>query len=200
VVLSKPSARSGKERVVMKTVSRVGEIGKIGRFGSIGRCLAVASFGVALAGPALAEDVVPYASPTDDPAAAEQAKADAARERADKYADQGGWAYKSGTVQRAEAEANRMQAKADAIRAQSSGVEAAAPSPELQAAEARVKMLRDTGGPAYKSGEVDRAQARVLELSQPVFVQPSEPGQVPPNWDKPVIREGEERMAPSQSD
>ncbi|HVX95579.1 MAG TPA: hypothetical protein VHK47_11765 [Polyangia bacterium] len=171
----------------------------IAKMGRVGSSLAAAAFGVALAGPALAEDVVPYASP-DDPAAAEQAKADAARQRADKYAAQGGWAYKSGTVRRADAEANRMQAKADAIRAQSSGVEAPAPSPELQAAEARVKLLRDTGGPAYKSGEVDRAQTKALELSQPVFVEPSGPGQVPPNWDKPAIQEGQEKMAPSQPD
>lgn len=171
----------------------------VSKMGRVGRSLAAAAFGVVLAGPALAEDVVPYAAPTDDPAAAEQAKADAARQRADKYADQGGWAYKSGTVQRANAEANRMEAKADAIRAQASGVEPAAPSPELQAAEARVKVLRDTGGPAYKSGEVDRAQAKALELSQPVVVEASGPGHIPPNWDKPIIRE-QEKLAPSQSD
>lgn len=165
----------------------------------IGKPLAAAALSAALAGPALAEDTVPYASPTDDPAAAEQAKADAAQQRADKLTDQG-LTYKSSAVQSANAQANRMQSKADTIRAEQAGVEAAPPSPEMQAAEARLKMLRDTGGPAYKSGEVDRAQMETLKLTQPVVVEPSGPGQVPPTWDKPIIREGQEKMAPSQPD
>ena len=45
-----------------------------------------------------------------------QAKADAARARAAEYAAQGGWAYKSGTVQRALRDAERYQAEADAAR------------------------------------------------------------------------------------
>lgn len=115
-----------------------------------------------------------------------QAKADAARSRAADLARQGGWAYKTGAVDRANAEAARYQAEADAAT-----VPAAQPlvSLELTVAQERLADLRQAGGWAYKSGAVARAEADVTALSGPAPVTMGLNETTAPassNWGKPV--------------
>jgi hypothetical protein len=117
-----------------------------------------------------------------------QAKADAARTRATELARQGGWAYKSGAFDRANAEAARYQAEADAAHAASLQAERPLVSPELAAAQERLNELRQAGGWAYKSGAVARAEADVRALTESPAVTMGFNETVPPprNWGKPV--------------
>jgi hypothetical protein len=113
-------------------------------------------------------------------------KADAARTRAAELAAQGGWAYKTGAVDRANSEAARYQAEADAASGAVTAGELAV-SPELAAAQARLEELRQAGGWAYKSGAVARAEADVRDLAGPHEVMTSQNEAVPShNWGKPV--------------
>jgi hypothetical protein len=119
-----------------------------------------------------------------------QAKADAARTRATELARQGGWAYKTGAVDRANAEAARYQTQADAERAAVSSSEQPFVSPDLAAAQQRLADLRQAGGWAYKSGAVARAEADVRALTAPAAVTMGlNETPVPSwNWGKPVER------------
>lgn len=140
---------------------------------------------VAGAGTAMAGD---YGS-----AAAKQAQADSARAQAANLAKQGGWAYKSGAIDRANRDTARFQAEADAARAATTSVPSApapAVSPELAAAQARLETLRKAGGWAYKSGAVARAEADVRALSGPQEVKMgrNETSSPATNWGKPVER------------
>jgi hypothetical protein len=122
--------------------------------------------------------------------AALQAKADVARAQAVALSRQGGWAYKTGAVDRATQEVARLQAAADRARASGDQRAAAPVSAELVAAQARVQELRKAGGWAFKSGAVDRAEADVRALSKgrEVMMGLYEPAQPTPNWGKPIER------------
>jgi hypothetical protein len=99
-------------------------------------------------------------------AAAAQEQADAARDRAAKLAKAGGWAYKTGLVERAQRDAARYQAEADEAFAEAhSCPPPAAPSPAQAAALARLEELRRAGGWAYKTGAVARAEQEVQALA-----------------------------------
>lgn len=95
-------------------------------------------------------------------AAAVQQQADAARQRATELAKAGGWAFKTGQVQRAQREADQYQAEADALIAEAQSCPPPAPpSPAQTAALARLADLRQAGGWAYKTGVVARAEREV---------------------------------------
>jgi len=101
-------------------------------------------------------------------AAAAQQQADAARERATELAKAGGWAYKSGLVDRAQRDAARYQAEANAALAEAYCLPPAAPSPEQAAALVRLEKLHRAGGWAYKTGAVARAEREVQSLAASV--------------------------------
>jgi hypothetical protein len=98
-----------------------------------------------------------------------QANAADARQRADKLAALGGQTFKTGQVQVAEREATIEQRTAErnfahaGIPSCQAFTAATPPSSQLQAAEARLHDLRNSGGWAYKSGAVSRAQVDVVE-------------------------------------
>ncbi len=121
-----------------------------------------------------------------------QANADNARTRVAELARQGGWAYKTGAIDRANREAVRYQEQADAARAAMTTTPATtAPyvSPELAAAQARLEDLRKAGGWAYKSGAVARAESEVRALSGPQEVTMGRNETVQPRfYGKPVER------------
>jgi hypothetical protein len=99
-------------------------------------------------------------------AATAQRLADAARDRATELARAGGWAYKTGLVERAQRDAARYQAEADRASAEAhSCPPPAAPSPAQVAAFVRLTELRQAGGWAYKTGAVTRAEREVQSLS-----------------------------------
>lgn len=113
-------------------------------------------------------------------AATAQQQADAARTRAAELAKGGGWAYKTGAVQRAERDAARYQAEADAAMAEAAGCPQPTPaSPAQAAAQERLTELRQAGGWAYKTGAVARAErdVRVQAVdheAEPAVVSPSQ--------------------------
>jgi hypothetical protein len=123
-------------------------------------------------------------------ARAAQFQADEARDRAAQLSAQGGWAYKSGAVDRAEAEAARYQAQADDARGVASGTNWAtyAVSPAMSDAQDNLANLKAQGGWAYKSGAVARAEADIEALGAPTSVatSASEEQAPPANWGKPV--------------
>src|SRR5882724_10356091 len=146
---------------------------------------------VALAGKAMAGEPTPGAlQGNSGQVAALQAKVDVARARAAALAQRGGWAYKTGAVDRATWEVARLQAAADAGRASGDQRALAPVSAELAAAQARVEELRKAGGWAYKSGAVERAEADVRALGgpQPVMMGLNERVVPASNWGKPVER------------
>lgn len=86
-----------------------------------------------------------------------QHQADAARQRATELARAGGWAYKTGLVERAQRDAARYQAAADEAFAEAHACPPPpAPSPAQAAALSRLAELRRAGGWAYKTGAVFR--------------------------------------------
>jgi hypothetical protein len=100
--------------------------------------------------------------------AAAQQQADAARERATELARAGGWAYKTGLVERAQRDAARYQAEADEALAEARDCpQPAAPSSAQSVALARLGELRQAGGWAYKTGAVARAEHEVQTLATP---------------------------------
>jgi hypothetical protein len=107
-------------------------------------------------------------------AAAAQQQADAARERAAELARAGGWAYKTGLVERAQRDAARYQTEADEALAEAHGCRPpAAPSPAQAAALARLAELRQAGGWAYKTGAVTRAEGEVQSLAVATEAEPA---------------------------
>jgi hypothetical protein len=113
-------------------------------------------------------------------AATAQQQADAARRRAAELASAGGWAYKTGLVQRNERDAARYQAEADAAMKRAASCPQPAPaSPAQSAALNRLTELRQAGGWAYKTGAVARAELDVQALAvdddaEPVVVSPAQ--------------------------
>jgi hypothetical protein len=108
------------------------------------------------------------------------AGASAARDRTADLARAGGWAYKTGLVERAQREAERHERERDQAVAWAHGCPPpSAPSPEQAAALARLTELRQAGGWAYKTGAVARAERDVQSLSvgaeaEPVAVSPAQ--------------------------
>jgi len=110
------------------------------------------------------------------PVATAQQQADAARQRASELARAGGWAYKTGLVERAQREAARYQEEADRAAAeQAQSCAASAPSPTQAAALARLEELRQAGGWAYKTGAVARAEREVQNLATGAEAEPVAP-------------------------
>jgi hypothetical protein len=111
------------------------------------------------------------------------------RDQAQRYRALGGPAYKTGMLQRAEADAARYDALAAELAAP-----AAYPLPRSPEAEHYAELAqryRTLGGPAYKTGSVQRAEAeeaKYEEASEPPA--PPPPGYRPAcNWaTKPVVR------------
>jgi hypothetical protein len=117
------------------------------------------------AGTARAQDAASLAANAAEARAA-QAQADEARAHATDLAAQGGWAWKTGAIDRANAEAARYQAQADEARAVITGANRAPRvSPEMAEAQDRVDNLKAAGGWAYKTGAVSRAEADVAALA-----------------------------------
>jgi hypothetical protein len=109
-------------------------------------------------------------------AAAAQQKADVARQRATDLARAGGWAYKTGQVERAQRDAARYQAEANEAFAEAMACPpAAAPSPAQAAALARLDQLRQAGGWAYKTGAVASAERDVRSLAVAEEAEPVAP-------------------------
>jgi hypothetical protein len=140
------------------------------------------------------------------PASADRAReADAraadARARADALAAQGGQAYKSGAVDRANAEAAYAEADAQQARAAVTGANMApyAVSPTMAAAQADLEALKAQGGQAYKSGAVSRAEADIASLKGPP---PAVTQEAPPaTWNKPIVQTmREQAQGGSESD
>ncbi len=104
--------------------------------------------GLLLAGPA---------ARADEPATPQEADAmaAAATERADQLSQLGGVAYKTGQVQRAEAEANHDATVADAMAAPPVTVS----SPEAEHYARLAEDYKLMGGVGYKTGLVQRAEA-----------------------------------------
>jgi hypothetical protein len=100
--------------------------------------------------------------------AAAQHQADAARQRATELARAGGWAYKTGLVERAQRDAARYQAAADESFAEAHACPPPpAPLPAQAAALSRLAELRQAGGWAYKTGAFARAEREVQSLAAP---------------------------------
>ena len=113
---------------------------------------------------------------TEARASAAQRQADAARDRATELARAGGWAYKSGQVERAQRDAARYQAAADDAFAEAHSCPApAAPSSAETAALARLAALRQAGGWAYKTGAVASAERDVQAVSVSQDAEPVAP-------------------------
>jgi hypothetical protein len=109
-------------------------------------------------------------------ATAAQQHADAARQRATELARAGGWAYKTGLVDRTQREAARYQEEADrAVAEAQSCPPAETPSPAQAAALARLEELRQAGGWAYKTGAVARAEREVQASATSVEPEPVAP-------------------------
>jgi hypothetical protein len=109
-------------------------------------------------------------------AVAAQQQADAARQRASELARAGGWAYKSGLVAQAERDAVRYQEEADREVAEAQPCPPpVTPSPAQAAALARLEVLRQAGGWAYKTGAVARAEREVQPQASGSEMEPVAP-------------------------
>jgi len=103
---------------------------------------------------------LPVAARAAEPTSSSEADAMAQqfRDQAAHYRAMGGVGYKSGLVQRAEADAAKYAALAEQLRAP---VAVAAPrSPEAERYAQLAEQYRKMGGVAYKSGLVQRAEAQ----------------------------------------
>ena len=149
------------------------------RFPTIGACV---MGGALVAGAATGVARAAIGEPFSDPATTfyvqrgldAQAKAAAADQRAAELGPAlGGQVYKGGQVQRAEnaaviadLKANEDFARAGVPSCQTMPPPQPPPSPELTAAEKKVKALKNDGGWAYKTGSVARAEAEVRAIKQ----------------------------------
>jgi hypothetical protein len=159
------------------------------KIGAFGLAAAAGLMAVTVSRPVFAGDDVAYQL-TDSASEAKQEEANAAWARVSEYKAQGGALYKTGTIERGTQEAMRLDKEAINLRAAETGIPVeAAPlpaSPELESAQDHAKDLRDTGGPEYKSGAVDKADADVRALTPaPEELLGSPPAQ-PADWGKPV--------------
>lgn len=118
-----------------------------------------------------------------------QAMAQHASERADYYRGLGGVGYKTGLVQRAEAEAAKYSALAEQLEVPATP--APVRSPEAEHYAQLAQQYRAMGGSAYKSGLVQWAEAQQRKYeTAPVTASTASPTT---NWEcagasKPVVR------------
>jgi hypothetical protein len=127
-----------------------------------------------------------------EPATAGEAEAAAqhSRELAVHYRQLGGVGYKTGLVQRADADATRFSALAEQLRAPGIATER---SPEAERYAQLADQYRKLGGVAYKTGMVQwaEAQQRRYEL-RPVTAPAAQPAErAPAPWcltTKPAVR------------
>jgi hypothetical protein len=91
--------------------------------------------------------------------AAEPATADQHLARAEALKQSGGWAYKTGAIDRELAEARRLNAAAVVV---------VLPSAAAQEHLARAEALKQSGGWAYKTGAVDRQLALATKAESEV--------------------------------
>ena len=144
-------------------------------------CLSWLASGALAAGALLIGSPGRAAAAEPTTAAEAQTKAQESAARAEEYKAMGGSGYKTGLVQREEADAARYQAQADQLAAQEANVSAvvvtspdgettavgvvvtppAAPvtSPEAEQAAAQAAHYRAMGGTGYKTGLVQSAEA-----------------------------------------
>ncbi len=116
-----------------------------------------------------------------------QAMAQHHREQADHYRAFGGVGYKTGMIQRAEADA----AKYSALAEQLSAPPAATRSPEAEHYAQLAQQYRAMGGPAYKSGMVQWAEAQQRKYEAAVVPGVSltaAPAPTCPRATKPAVR------------
>jgi hypothetical protein len=132
--------------------------------------LAVAVLGALLVG--LPATAARAAEPTTASEAA--AMAQRYRQQADHYRALGGVAYKSGIVQRAEADAAKYSALAEQLG--EPPAETPVRSPEAEHYAELAQRYRAMGGPAYKSGRVQWAEAQQRE-AEAAPVPPAAPGE-----------------------
>jgi hypothetical protein len=136
------------------------------------------------------------ATSADDPTSAAAADETAAqyRAQAEQYKAMGGTGYKTGLVQRAEADAAKYQAQADAMRSP----EPAPPlSPAAQQDADLVAQYKGMGASGYKTGLVQRAQAEEraqIEKDQLAPAQP--PAELPCDVSKPAVDVGTKCTGP----
>ena len=121
---------------------------------SISRLFPVLALGALLVG--LPATAALAAEPTT--ASEAQAMAQHSREQADYYRTLGGVGYKSGLVQRAEADTAKYSALAERLAAPTETVFVQSPEAEHYAQLAQ--QYRAMGGPAYKWGLVQSAEAQ----------------------------------------
>src|SRR5947207_7353237 len=119
-------------------------------------CLSVLASGALAVGTLLIGS--PASAGVTEPATTAEARQSAreSQARAEQYRAMGGIGYKTGLVQREEAEAARYAALADELDGSAS---APITSPEADDAAARAEQYRVMGGAGYKTGLVQSAQA-----------------------------------------
>lgn len=132
--------------------------------------------GLVLIGPA-------RSSRADEPATAVEADemAQAAQQRADQYRELGGVAYKTGLVQRAEADATRYSSMAEEM----SAPEVTVTSPEADHYAKLAEDYKRMGGVAYKTGLVQRAEADQRRAEEESVGTATTPAQTPHEWVDP---------------
>jgi hypothetical protein len=132
----------------------------------------------------------------DDPTSAAAADEAAAhyRAQAEQYKQIGGIGYKTGLVQRAEAEAAKYQAQADEIR----NPEPAPPlSPEAQQDAKLVAEYKGMGASGYKTGLVQRAEAEERAQIDKDRIAPAQPAApLPCDVTKPAVDVGTDCTGP----
>ena len=137
-------------------------------------CLSAWASG-ALAAGALLIGSPASASATEPATAAEaQQMAQESQARADQYRAMGGTGYKTGLVQREEADAARYSALADQMAATADETPA---TPDQERDAALTDHYRSMGGTGYKTGLVQSAEAQ--ERRDDAAVQPTEPATLP---------------------
>jgi hypothetical protein len=123
------------------------------------------------------------AARADEPStpAEADAMAAAAAQQADQYRQLGGVAYKTGLVQRAEADANRYSSMADEMSAPPVTVT----SPEADHYARLAEQCRQMGGVAYKTGLVQRAEADQRRAEEDARETATPPTEGPSDWIDP---------------
>lgn len=132
--------------------------------------------GFLLLGPARAARADEPSTPAEAAAAAE-----AAAQQADQYRQLGGVAYKTGLVQRAEADANRYASMAGEMSAPSVTIT----SPEAEHYARLAEQYKQMGGVAYKTGLVQRAEADQRRAEEDATETATPPAEGPAEWVDP---------------
>ncbi|HXT95968.1 MAG TPA: hypothetical protein VN853_06685 [Polyangia bacterium] len=123
------------------------------------------------------------AAHADEPvtAADADAMAQAAAQQADQYRQLGGVAYKTGLVQRAEAEASRYSSMAEEMSAPPMTIT----SPEADHYARLADQYKQMGGVGYKTGLVQRAEADQRRAQEEAAAAATPTEQPPASWVDP---------------